>query len=79
MAAYTTAAYLMQGASVAFNEEHGPGVAAPHSGVYRCMRRHREIAIAEGGKLPPQQHHSHNPDEGAVRGRLIVWADHKPK
>jgi len=39
---------------------------------------YRENAIADGDALPPEDHHTHNPDEGAIRWRPIVWADRKP-
>ena len=39
---------------------------------------YRENAIAEGDALPPEDHHAHYPDKGAIRWRPIVWADRKP-
>jgi hypothetical protein len=43
------------------------------------MGCHREIGIAEGHTLPPQDSHSHTQAQGRIRWRLIVWADHNPK
>jgi hypothetical protein len=39
----------------------------------------REIGIAQGHTLPPQNQHEHTPAQGAIRWRLIVYADHNAK
>ncbi|UVO30689.1 hypothetical protein [Bradyrhizobium arachidis] len=79
MAIYKDASYLQQSSSEAFDQDYGPGAAAPHAGIYRCMGCHLEIGIAAGHVLPPQGHHAHTPAQGSIRWRLIVYADHKPK
>jgi hypothetical protein len=48
----------------------------PGSAAASC---HREIGFAGGTTLPRQDHHTHTPLQGAIRWRLIVWADHNPK
>jgi hypothetical protein len=79
MALYKEGKYLVQSTDATFDTEHGPGVAAPLAGIYRCMGCHREIGIAHGHTLPPQGHHTHSSAQGAIRWRLIVYADHNPK
>jgi hypothetical protein len=79
MATYEEPSYLERVANAAFNQDHGPGAAAPFAGIYRCMGCHREIGIAHGHILPPQNHHAHTPQQGTIRWRLIVYADHNPK
>ena len=79
MATYKYPVYLQQNDSTAFDMDNGPGVAAPHAGIYRCMGCGREIGIAHGHILPPQTHHQHTPAQGHIRWRLIVYADHNPK
>ena len=79
MAIYKNSSYIQQGNDAAFDNDHNPGIAAPYAGIYRCMGCHREIGIADGHVLPPQGHHSHTQQQGHIRWRLIVWADHNPK
>lgn len=62
-----------------FDKDHKPGQPAPHSGIYHCMGCRREVASNEGQPLPPQNHHQHGVSQGAVRWRMIVYADHDPK
>jgi hypothetical protein len=79
MALYKYADYVTRNDDKAFDLEHQPGAQAPLAGIYRCMGCHREIAIAQGHVLPPQNHHTHTPQHGPIRWRLIVYADHNPK
>ncbi|MGY2848555.1 hypothetical protein ACVIWU_001567 [Bradyrhizobium sp. USDA 4509] len=79
MAIYKYGNYLQESNDDAFDKDHGPGAAAPHAGIYRCMGCHREIGIAAGHVLPPQAHHTHTAAQGSIRWRLIVYADHNPK
>jgi hypothetical protein len=79
MALYKYGQYLTQSNDAAFDVEHSPGAVAPYAGIYRCMGCHREIGIAQGHILPPQSHHTHTPQQGHIRWRLIVYADHNPK
>lgn len=79
MAIYRYSSYLQQLNDDAFEPNHSPGSAAPYAGIYRCMGCGREIGIAEGHTLPAQNHHEHTSDQGSIRWRLIVYADHRPK
>lgn len=79
MAIYKSGAYLTQSQDAAFDAEHEPGGAVPHSGIYRCMGCGREVVAEESRKLPPQNHHEHSSAQGKIRWRMIVYADHKPK
>ena len=63
--------------SDAFDTLFEPGIEAPYAGIYECAGCGREIGIAEGHRLPPQNHHQHQADEGKVRWLLIVYADHR--
>ena len=77
MAWYKYADYLKKSTGDAYDQELNPGVEAPHAGVYRCWGCGREIAIAQGHRLPPQNHHQHTTGEGHIRWRLLVYADHR--
>lgn len=79
MAVYKYAKYLEDSDDSEFDANHEPGNEAPVAGIYRCMGCHREIAIAEGHTLPPQDHHQHTSQQGTIRWRLVIWADHDPK
>lgn len=79
MASYKYGTYLAQSTHEAFDQDHGPGSAAPYAGIYRCMGCHREIGIAASHILPPQSHHTHTTAQGSIRWRLIVYADHNSK
>ena len=79
MALYKHGGYLSQSNSEAFDTEHNPGAAPPYSGIYRCPGCGREAVAEQNRQLPPQNHHQHTSEQGRVRWRLIVYADHKPK
>lgn len=79
MAIYKNSSFLQNSSDAAFDKDYSPGSVAPYAGVYRCMGCHREIGIAEGHTFPPQNHHSHTSQQGTIRWRLAVWADHNPK
>lgn len=79
MAIYKYEKYLSTSNDAIFDEENSPGVAAPRSGIYRCMGCQREVASNQGEPLPPQTHHQHDHAQGKIRWRLIVYADHTPK
>jgi hypothetical protein len=79
MAVYKYQQYVEQNSDGSFDQIHNPGIAAPFAGIYRCAGCNREIGIASGHSLPPQGHHQHTAAQGAIRWRLIVWADHNPK
>jgi hypothetical protein len=79
MALYSNGNYLTQSSDAAFGVEHSPGAVTPHSGIYRCTGCGREIVSEENKPMPPQNHHQHTYAQGAIRWRMIVYADHKPK
>jgi hypothetical protein len=78
MAWYKEAKYLTKVDHPPYDKDHPPGGEAPFAGIYRCMGCGREIAIANKHILPPQNHHSHTAQQGAIRWRLIVFANHEP-
>jgi hypothetical protein len=78
MAWYKDARFLTKVDHPPYDVDHPPGTAAPFAGIYRCMGCGREIAIAYGHTLPPQNHHAHTQNQGAIRWRLIVFANHDP-
>jgi hypothetical protein len=78
MALYKDKDYLNISGSEEFDKEHRPGDAAPFSGIYRCMGCGREVASNEQEPLPPQNHHQH-PQQTAIRWKMVVYANHKPK
>jgi len=79
MAIYKISGYLSQDNDAAFDVDHKPGQIPPHSGIYRCMGCGREIVAEEARSFPPQNHHEHSLAQGAIRWRMIVYADHRPK
>ena len=79
MAIYKYSRHLDQSNDAVFDSNHNPGEKPPYSGIYRCDGCGREI-VAEAGRIfPPQNHHEHRVDQGTIRWRLVVCADHKPK
>ena len=72
MAVYKHAHYLIQDNSAAFDQIHPAGTATPYSGIYRCEGCGRNDVSTEGHPLPPQNHHQHSPQQGAIRWRLVV-------
>lgn len=79
MAVYKHVSFLTKSDHQAFDADHNPGTVTPYSGVYRCMGCGREIVSETARPFPPQNHHQHAQSQGAIRWRLIVYADHEPK
>lgn len=79
MALYKSAEYLRQSSDGAFDTNYNPGATPPHSGIYRCMGCGREVVAEQERSLPPQNHHQHVAGQGAIRWRMIVYADGKAK
>ena len=79
MAIYKYAAYLTDNGNEQFDKLYNPGATTPHSAIYRCMNCHREVVSEADKPLPPQNHHSHTPSQGAIVWKMIVFADHDPK
>ena len=79
MATYKYSQFLARIDHEAFDKTHSPGTAAPFSGIYRCEGCGSEVASNEYQPLPPQNSHQHNGQDGAIRWRLVVYADHRHK
>jgi len=79
MALYKNGNFLTQSQDLVFDTDHPPGSTTPHSGIYRCMGCGREIVSETEKPMPPQNHHQHSQGQGAIRWRLIVFADHRAK
>jgi hypothetical protein len=79
MALYKDSKYLGTSTDATFDVDHRPGQTPPHSGIYHCMGCGREIVAEESRSFPPQTHHEHSATQGAIRWRMIVYADHKAK
>ncbi|MDP9003234.1 MAG: protein L [Verrucomicrobiota bacterium] len=57
-----------------FDPAHPPGTTAPHTGIYKCQGCGREVISNIDDPLPPQNHHQHGLEQGAIAWRLIVAA-----
>jgi len=57
-----------------FDIELDPGDECVHHGIYYCKVCGREIALPQGHKAPPQNHHQHAL-LGAIRWKLLVMCD----
>jgi hypothetical protein len=79
MAWYKDPSVLKKSDTAAYDKIHKPGDIVPHSGIYRCQGCRHEIASNENDPFPPQNHHQHTQQQGAIRWKLIVYADHDPK
>jgi len=79
MALYKDQRFLTTSTDAAFDKDYSPGQTPPHSGIYRCMGCGREIVAEQSRLFPPQNHHEHAANQGSIRWRMIVYADHKPK
>jgi len=55
-----------------FDKIYSPGSQAADPGIYRCAGCGDEISIAGGHVLPPQNHHQHTQQQGAIRWQLAV-------
>jgi hypothetical protein len=65
--------WLTHSTSEKFDEIHEPGTPTPYSGVYRCEGCGKEVTSVSHHPLPPQNHHQHEPHQGKIRWRLVVW------
>jgi hypothetical protein len=79
MATYKVDKYVTQNNSTAFDHDYQPGQQPPHSGIYKCMGCGHEIVAEEARSFPPQNHHQHTQQQGRIRWRLIVYAEHDSK
>lgn len=77
MAQYKYIKFLSQKDLPAYDALHNPGEICGNSGIYRCASCGDEIASNKGNPFPPQNHHQHAPEQGAIRWQLIVFAQQK--
>jgi hypothetical protein len=74
MALYKYSHYLTNVADPRFDPAFAPGITSPYSGIYKCQGCGEEVLSKTGDPLPPQNHHQHALDQGAIAWRLIVAA-----
>jgi hypothetical protein len=55
---------------------HNPGAAAPTSGIFRCVGCGATAVAETNRRLPPQNHHQHTLQQGAIRWQLLVRSTH---
>jgi hypothetical protein len=72
MAVYKYSDFVQHSTGVAFDKIIESSASAPWPGIYRCEGCGHETAVAQGHSLPPQNHHHHSDNQGAIRWRLIV-------
>jgi len=72
MAVYRYPQFLEQSNHDAFNSIHPAGANTPYSGIYRCEGCGLNDVSTHNHPLPPQNHHQHTAQQGAIRWRLIV-------
>jgi hypothetical protein len=77
VAQYKYGQYLHQSDHEAYDTLYSPGDMAPNAGIYRCVVCGDEIGIAKGHTLPPQNHHQHDPGQGKIQWKLLVFAQSK--
>ncbi|MGK3394222.1 hypothetical protein, partial [Klebsiella pneumoniae] len=58
-----------------FDTQHKPGDTCTYEGIYKCTGCGKEVTIAGGKTLPPQNHHQHSPGQGDIRWQLFVYAE----
>lgn len=57
-----------------FDKVHKPGEKCAHEGIYKCDGCGKEVTIAGGKTIPPQNHHQHTAQQGEIRWKLFVFA-----
>ncbi|WFZ17265.1 protein L (plasmid) [Escherichia marmotae] len=77
MANYKYSNELHQNNHADFDKVHTPNTAAPYPGIYKCTGCGREIAIAGGHNLPPQNHHQHQNPLTSIQWKLVVCTTDK--
>lgn len=78
MAMFKDGIHLWKSTCDVFEDEHLPGTVALWTGIYACRACNHEIASNEGELLPSADHHRHAAPQ-AIRWKLIVYADQRPK
>jgi hypothetical protein len=74
MAHYKYAQFLAKVEGAAYDTLWKPGEIAVNSGIYRCEACGHEDACNKGNPLPPQNHAQHDPKQGQIKWRLVVFA-----
>ena len=74
MALYKYSHYLTNSTDPRFDPTHKPAAVVAASGIYKCQGCGREATCDSGDALPPENHHEHALEQGAVLWRLIVAA-----
>ncbi|WP_439842233.1 hypothetical protein [Aeromonas taiwanensis] len=77
MAQYKYEKYLNKSDHSEYDKLYSPGDHCTNSGIYRCEACGDEIASNKGNPFPPQNHHQHSAGLGAIRWKLIVFAQQK--
>ncbi|WP_300006066.1 protein L [uncultured Cedecea sp.] len=57
-----------------FDTEYKPGDTCKYEGIYKCTGCDKEVTIANGKTIPPQNHHQHSVSQGNIRWKLFVYA-----
>lgn len=70
----TNVTQIRDGSTGPFALELEPGAPNTAHGIFRCIGCGREIALPDGHRAPPQNHHQHTPSQGAILWRLLVLA-----
>ena len=74
MAIYKYVGFIGKLDLTAFDQLYDPGDRTPCTGIYRCEACGHEDACNTCDPLPSENHARHNPDQGAVKWRLTVFA-----
>jgi len=74
MAQYKYGEHLHKSDHEAYDHELTPGTIVSNSGIYRCVGCGDEYACNKNNPLPPQNHHQHSTAQGAIRWKLLVFA-----
>jgi hypothetical protein len=72
MAFYKYPQFLTQENGPEFDTISHPDNPTPYSGIYRCEGCGLSATFVKPHNIPPQNHHQHTTEQGAVRWRLVV-------
>lgn len=61
--------------SETWSKSYGPGEKVPASGIYRCVGCRKEVTSNHGDPFPPQNHHQHSAQQGALCWKMNVWTN----
>ncbi len=71
MAFYKYQQFLVQQQGPEFDTIHPPNSPTPFSGIYRCEGCGLSATFVKPHNIPPQNHHQHTADQGAVPKGLV--------